>query len=146
MAVPFQVTFDCADPDAMAGFWSVAIDYRLPPPPEGFDSWEAFLTSMGTPESEWNDRSAIEDPEGNGPRVFFQRVPEPKTSKNRVHLDVNAGGPGGTDKDERRSNVDAKVAQLTAAGARVVRTHEEEAWGERWVVLQDPEGNEFCVQ
>lgn len=146
MAVAFQVTFDCADPDAMAGFWSTALDYRLPAPPQGFDTWEAFLESMGTPESEWNSRSAIEDPDGSGPRIFFQRVPEPKTSKNRVHLDVNAGGGHATEADERRRNVDAKVEELTAAGATVVRTHDEAAWDERWVVMQDPEGNEFCVQ
>jgi hypothetical protein len=88
--------------------------------------------------------SAIVDPDGNGPRLLFQRVPEPKTAKNRMHLDVNAGGGRGTPDDERRSRVDAKVAQLAAAGGTVVRDVDED--GERWVVMQDPEGNELCVQ
>jgi Glyoxalase-like domain len=146
VATEFQVTFDCADPGAMAGFWSKALGYRVPDPPDGFGTWEAFLRSIDVPESELNARSAIEDPEGTRPRIFFQRVPEPKTSKNRVHLDLNAGGGHGIGPDERRQNVDAKVQALTALGATVLRTHEEGLFDERWVVMHDLEGNEFCVQ
>lgn len=85
--------------------------------------------------------SAIVDPDGKGPRIYFQRVPE-KQVKNRVHLDVNAGGNRDVPEAERRERVDAKVAQLVAQGATVVRDAEEH--GER--VMRDPEGNEFCVQ
>jgi hypothetical protein len=98
------------------------------------------------PESEWNSASAVSDPDGNGPRLFFQRVPETKQVKNRVHLDLNAGGPRGTPPEERRSNVDAEVERLVGEGATVVRPGEVGRFGEYWAVLQDPEGNEFCVQ
>jgi glyoxalase superfamily protein len=149
MATPIQVVFDCANPARIAEFWATALGYTVQPPPEGFPSWEKFLASMGVPESEWNSRSAVVDPDGAGPRIFFQRVPEPKTVKNRVHLDVNAGADATG--DERRRRVDAEVERLTAAGATTVAATEdwvteEPALAEYWVVMQDPEGNEFCVQ
>lgn len=143
MATPVQVTFDCADPDLLGRFWAEALGYKQDDPPPGFESWPAFLTAQGIPEEHWNDRNAIVDPEGKGPRIFFQRVPEPKSIKNRVHLDVNVGGPRGTP-DERRARVDAAVERLIQAGATLVRTVEE--LHERFVVMRDPEGNEFCVQ
>ena len=134
MATGVQVTFDCADPGRLAEFWAEALGYVLQPPPEGHDSWPAFLTAIGVPESEWNTRSAVVDPDGRGPRLFFQRVPEPKAVKNRVHLDVNVGKDG----------VDAAVERLVAKGA--TRVEEVGQLGERWVVMADPEGNEFCLQ
>ncbi len=144
MATPVQIVIDCADPARLAGFWSIALGYVVQPPPDGFVSWEAFLAEMGIPESEWNSAAAVVDPEGGGPRVFFQRVPEPKSVKNRVHLDLNVGGGYGTPVDERRARVDAEVARLEGVGATVVGPMEQR--GEYWVVLRDPEGNEFCAQ
>lgn len=84
MAIPIQVVFDCADPARIASFWAGALGYVIQPPPEGFSSWEGFLTSIGVSEDRFNDRSAIVDPDGVGPRIFFQRVPEGKSVKNRV--------------------------------------------------------------
>ena len=144
MSTRIQVVFDCADPDRLARFWAAALGYVVQPPPAGYDSWEAFLAEMGVPESQWRSRSAIVDPEGAGPRIFFQQVPESKTVKNRVHLDVNASGPPGTPEAERRTRVAETVGRLVEAGASV--QHEFNEPGEHWVVLQDPEGNEFCVQ
>ena len=144
MAIPIQVTFDCADPDRLAHFWADLLGYELDAPPEGYDSWEAWLTEQGVPESEWNSASAVSDPDRGGPRIFFQRVPEQKQQKNRVHLDVNAGGPRGTPADERRARVDAAVERAVAIGATKVRLVEER--GERHYVMLDPEGNEFCLQ
>ena len=144
MATTFQVTFDCSDPDALAHFWAALLGYELDAPPPGFDSWEAWLREMGIPESEWNSASAVSDPDGQGPRLFFQRVPEQKELKNRVHLDVNAGGPRGTPEDERRAAVDAAVERAIGLGATKVRLVEER--GERHYVMQDPENNEFCLQ
>ena len=86
-----QVTFDCADPRSLSEFWCEVLGYVIPPPPPGFDSWDAFRETL--PEHLRNSASACEDPEGNGPRLFFQRVPEGKSVKNRVHLDVRAA-PG----------------------------------------------------
>jgi hypothetical protein len=144
MATEIQVVIDCADPGALSRFWATALGYILQPPPEGHASWEEFLERSGVPKSEWNSASAVVDPDGAGPRLYFQRVPEPKTVKNRVHLDLNVGGGRGTPEEERRPRVDAEVQRLTGAGATVVRDAEER--GERWVVMRDPEGNEFCVQ
>ncbi len=144
MAVSIQVTFDCADPDRLASFWAGALGYQKQAPPEGFASWEDWLRAHHVPEDQWNSASAIVDPDGQGPRIFFQRVPEPKTVKNRVHLDVNVGGGAGSAPQERRQRVDAAVERLVAAGGTRVRAVEER--GEYWVVMQDPEGNEFCLQ
>jgi hypothetical protein len=144
MVVPIQVTFDCADPDRLAHFWADLLGYQLDPPPEGYDSWEAWLIEQGIPASEWNSASAVSDPEERGPRIFFQRVPEPKELKNRVHLDVNVGGSRGTPDEERRAAVDAAVERAIALGARKVRFVEER--GGRHYVMSDIEDNEFCLQ
>jgi len=144
MSLPIQVTFDCADPDRLAHFWADVLGYELDPPPPGYDSWEAWLRDQGIPESDWNMASAISDPEGRGPRIFLQRVPEPKQTKNRVHLDVNAGGPRGTPDEGRRAALDAAVERAIGLGATKVRLVEEH--GGRHYVMQDPEGNEFCLQ
>jgi catechol 2,3-dioxygenase-like lactoylglutathione lyase family enzyme len=145
MATPFQVVMDCADPAALAAFWADALGYVVQPPPEGYETWDAFLDQMGVPEADRNKASAIVDPDGVGARVFFQRVPEAKVVKNRVHLDVNAGGPPGTEEQARLAAIDAAVDRLIGAGASIVERRTGD-FGERFVVMQDPEGNEFCVQ
>jgi Glyoxalase-like domain len=144
MAVPVQVVFDAHDPDRVARFWAELLGYELEPPPPGFDSWEAWLTDQGIPESDWNMASAIVDPEGRGPRIFLQRVPEEKQVKNRVHLDVNVGGPRGTPPEERQANVDTALQRAIGLGATKVRLVQER--GERYYVMLDVEGNEFCLQ
>ena len=143
MGVPFQVTFDAGDPVALARFWAVALEYVEQPPPPGFDTWDAFLDEMGVPAELRGTRAALVDPAGEGPRVFFQQVPEGKTAKNRVHLDVSISGGPGTDEATRRSRIEQHAARLAAAGAAGVARVEE--FGEFWIVMQDPEGNEFCV-
>jgi hypothetical protein len=145
MATSIQVVFDCGDPVRLARFWSEALRYTLQDPPQGFESWEAWLADQGVPEADWNAASAVVDPDGVGPRIYFQRVPEPKTVKNRVHLDLNVGGGHAAGLDENRRLVDAEVDRLTGLGASVFRPGSVER-GEYWVVMQDPEGNEFCVQ
>jgi hypothetical protein len=144
MATSIQLVFDCADPDRMAGFWSQALGYVLQPPPPGFDTWDALLDSIGVPEAQRHDASAIVDPDGIRPRIYFQRVPEPKVAKNRLHIDVNASG-GGHDPAEKRALVDTAVARLKMFGATDERGPMER-YGESWVRMNDPEGNEFCVQ
>ncbi len=144
MATGVQVVFDCADPRRLAIFWASALGYSRQPPPEGFDSWERWAEEQKIPEDEWGSMDAVVDPAGTGPRLFFHRVPEPKTTKNRVHLDVNVGGGMGTPLEERRVRVDAEADRLTGEGATVLRPLEER--GEYFVVMADPEGNEFCLQ
>jgi catechol 2,3-dioxygenase-like lactoylglutathione lyase family enzyme len=144
VATRVQVVVDCADPAKLAEFWAAALGYRIPDPPGDFATWPDFLRAQGVPESEFNSASAVEDPDGVGPRIFFQQVPEPKAGKNRVHLDVDAGGGRGTPEEERAKRVDEAVEALIAVGA--TRVEERSKMGERWVVMRDPEGNEFCVQ
>jgi hypothetical protein len=144
VATPVQVVFDCADPERLSQFWAATLGYKLDDPPEGYASWPDWLTAQGVPEDQWNSASACSDPEGRGPRIYFQRVPEPKTVKNRVHLDVNAGGPKGTPPEERRRRVDAEVERLLGLGASRVGVLEQ--YGEYCVNMRDVEGNEFDVQ
>ncbi len=138
----FQVTFDAADPAALAEFWAAALGYVPQPPPEGFDTWEDFARAVGIPEEEWDDIAAIVNPDGGAARLLFLRVPEPKTAKNRMHLDIDVSDRGSSPA-ERRSAVDAEVARLVALGATRIADFDE-AKGV-WTVMQDPEGNEFCV-
>ena len=145
MATGIQVTFDCADPARLAAFWAEALHYRLPAPPDGHASWDDWARAGGIAEEHWNEVSAAEDPDGRGPRLFFQRVPESKVVKNRVHLDLNVGGGHATPLDERRRRVIDEVARLRALGATNARGPMD-ADGEYWVRMNDPEGNEFCVQ
>lgn len=143
MPVPFQVTFDCADVDAQANFWAAALGYQLQPPPEGFTSWEAWAQDVGM-EHMLGQMSAVVDPEGAAPRILFQRAPEGKTVKNRLHLDLNLSGGWSVSLEERKQQVHAATNRLTALGATQLRAVEEDQ--EYQIVMNDPEGNEFCVQ
>ena len=143
MAVTIQVTFDAADPPALAAFWGETLGYVEQDPPDGFDSWEAWAEVNGLPREDWDGRAARVDPDGVGPRLYFQRVPEPKTAKNRVHLDLDVSGGRGTPIEDRRRRVADAVERAVAAGATRVKDYDEA--GQHWVVLQDPEGNEFCL-
>jgi hypothetical protein len=96
---------------------------------------------MGVPEDQWTSRSAVVDPDGRGPRIYFQRVPEGKTAKNRLHLDVRAAP--GLAGEERVQRMTQEVQRLVGLGAEQVRVVDQ--MGEHWIVMRDPEGNEFCV-
>ncbi|WP_406447322.1 VOC family protein [Streptomyces sp. NBC_00876] len=143
MAKEFQVTYDCADPGAQAAFWAQALGYLVQPPPEGFPDWTSALTARGVPPEHHNNRSAITDPDGRGPRVFFQRVPEGKTAKNRVHLDVRAA-PGLTG-DERMAILEEEATRLGVLGAKRLYRLDPDGVDEGIIVMTDPEGNEFCL-
>ena len=111
-----SVTIDCQDPYRLAVWWCAA--FGVPPCPDDHP---------GDPEG-------LCVPVQGQPRLLFERVPEPKAGKNRVHLDLHAGPEG-----------DGEIARLTGLGARLVADHREPG-GTGWVVLADPEGNEFCVE
>ncbi|MEK6851829.1 MAG: VOC family protein [Candidatus Thermoplasmatota archaeon] len=98
---------------------------------------------IGVPEEEWNDGSAVVDPEGKGPRIYFQRMDTPKPGKNRLHLDLNASGGRKVPLEERRRRIDADVERLLGLGATKQGAYEEGDW--YWVTMLDPEGNEFDV-
>jgi Glyoxalase-like domain len=141
MATKIQITADCADPAVMMAFWGAALGYVAEPPPPGYASWTDYATALDIPRSQW--RGSVVDPAGIGPRLFFQTVPEPKTVKNRWHLDVEVSDRTGP-MDERHAAIAAKVAELVRLGATEVATIDED--GSTFTVLLDPEGHEFCVQ
>ncbi len=145
MTKEVQITFDCADPAGLAAFWAEVLGYRVQPPPDGFDSWGAALEALGVPRDQWNSRSAILPMEDPHSRVFFQRVPEGKTVKNRLHLDVRvAPGLAG---NERMSALETEASRLEALGAtRAYRVEPDRATMESgFITMHDPEGNEFCL-
>jgi len=143
MATSVQIVFDCADPGRQAAFWVEALHYELPKPPPPHATWDDWARAEGIPEERWN--GAVEDSAGVGPRLFFQKVPEAKAAKNRVHLDLNVSGGHRVPIEERRRRIGAEVARLKALGATDERGAIEQR-GEYWVRMNDPEGNEFCVQ
>ena len=134
MANGFQVTFDAASPRSLGSFWCQVLGYIEQPPPPGFDNWEDALDAFGIDRSDPDRAFAIVDPAGVGPRVFFLKVQEGKTAKNRVHLDVHVGA----------DVMHARAEELTRLGARIVAEFDVPAG--HWITLLDPEGNEFCIQ
>jgi predicted enzyme related to lactoylglutathione lyase len=126
VATFWTLGYDAVDPQRIAAFWALALGYVKEP---GLDE---------------PDNASIIDPDGRGPAIGFLQVPEGKSAKNRVHIDVRVAGPSPLDMAERARLIRQKVPELVAAGATVVR---EEWYGDvlGHVVMQDPEGNEFCV-
>ncbi|MFG2624368.1 VOC family protein [Streptomyces sp. NPDC048473] len=149
MTLDWKLVIDSADPHAQAAFWAEALGYLVE---DNSALIERLLGCGAVPEAAtvlvggrraFRDLVAVRHPDdpyekesgtGLGRRLLFQRVPEPKTAKNRLHLDVHAG-------PERREE---EVTRLEGLGATVLRRVEEP--GGTWTVLVDPEGNEFCVQ
>ncbi len=136
-----QVTFDCAQPRRVARFCCEVLGYVPAPPPEGFATWDDAEASL--PAAERDAWSACSDPTGAGPRLYFQRVPEGKVVKNRVHLDVRAGT--GLVGAEGLAALEAERDRLVALGATCVRVMVADEENESCIVMQDVEGNEFCL-
>ncbi|MCX4782231.1 VOC family protein [Streptomyces sp. NBC_01264] len=127
MAKEFQVTYDCADPGAQAEFWAQALGYRVQPTEESGDDW-----------------AAISDPDGKGPRLYFQRVPEARAeTKNRLHLDVRSAP--GLKGDARMAVLEVDAARLEALGAKRLYRLESDEVNEGIIVMTDPEENIFCL-
>lgn len=142
MARTFTVTFDAGDPKALGDFWQLALDYVREPPPDGYATWDEQLHAWNLPPEHWNDANASVDPTGTGPRLFFQKVPEGKTVKNRIHLDVHVGNRGPSEaKDIEAMHAHAK--RLVEAGAAFIGEFHDPT-GNR-LLMHDPGGNEFCI-
>ncbi|GAA0377438.1 VOC family protein [Microbispora corallina] len=120
-----DIVIDCGHPASLARFWAAALDgYQVAP----YDDAELErLRAAGIDDPEDDPTVLVEAGPGVTPRIWFQRVPEGKTGKNRVHIDVAC------------DDLHAEIARLTALGARELGTYDH------WVTLADPEGNEFCV-
>ena len=135
MTANWHLTVDCADTSRLVSFWCEALGYVPEPAPDGWDSWLDYWRAAGLPEEERegaeDGSGAIVDPEGVRPRIWFQEVPEPKSVKNRLHLDL------------RPDDQAAEVRRLESLGAQRVSVGQGDEV--TWVVLADPEGNEFCV-
>ncbi len=144
MAIGLQIVFDCQDPARLSRFYLEALHYKLQDPPKGFGSWHEALKSWGVPEAEWNSASAIVDPDGKGPRIYFQQMDTPKLTKNRLHIDMNASGGSQVPIMERKGQIRIEVERLLRLGA--TRQREREEGNDYCMVMLDPEGNEFCVQ
>jgi hypothetical protein len=134
-----QVTFDAADPHSLAAFWANALGIEVEDHSEFVDQLVADGRMPAADRiilngrSAFRDVSACRDLQGVEPRFFFQKVPESKIAKNRVHIDIHA-------EPDRKAN---EVARLTALGAELISTHHDR--GPLTYVMRDPEGNEFCV-
>ena len=137
----FSLTMDAADPTALGAFWAAALGYVREDPPAPFSTWEETLIAWEVPTERWNDFNAVVDPEGIGPRIFIQKVPEPKTAKNRLHLDVQVSESA---ESKDRPAMQAKADELVTLGATRVKVFDDPDEG-HWIVMQDPEGNEFCI-
>ncbi|WP_405484367.1 VOC family protein [Streptomyces sp. NBC_00009] len=120
---------------------SWGVGYVVSPPPKGFDTWDDFDRSR--PPEDQGSWFACSDPSGVGPRLFFQRVPEGKVVKNRVHLDVRVGT--GLVGEERLATLEAECARLVALGAVCVQVLRADEDNESCISMQDIEGNEFCL-
>lgn len=140
----WTITIDCHDAQVLLRFWKEALGYVESPPPEGFGSWEEWLRHFEVPEEEWGDGGGLTDPEGRLPDISFLKVPEGKTVKNRIHLDLRVSGGRHVDQEVRRTRIMAHVDRLVAAGATVLREDVFDGHLDH-VVMADPEGNELCV-
>ena len=145
--VHFQLVIDCSDPDRLARFWAQALRYELEPAPAGFESWDEYYRDLGVDEEDLDiGEDSIVDPQRHGPRIWFQRVPEGKTVKNRLHLDVSVtGGDRSIPIETRKARVDAEAQRLVDLGATLIRDLSEPGLDHYAVAMNDPEGNVFDI-
>ena len=147
MTVVFwQLAIDATDPARLARFWAQALGYRATPPDQPSTTWNSHYRTRLGGAVEFEDR--IFDPAGQGPPLWFQKVPEPKAGKNRLHLDLYpTGRDDSLSLEQRVAIVEARVAELVSIGADVHRRtkSDEPTDSYYYVVMHDPEGNEFCV-
>ena len=130
MTAKFQLVIDCADPEPLARFWVAALGYEFEPPPDGYDNWDDYWRAVGVSEDELGvGLDCIVDPAGRGPRIWFQVVPEKKTLKNRLHLDITSAAgeqirsrPGAGSSTPRRSDWKRSAPPWPGSSARTGAT------------------------
>jgi hypothetical protein len=147
MAARFQLVIDCRDPEPLARFWAAALEYELEPPPEGFPTWDDYWRDVGVPEEELGmGQDCIVDPDGSGPRIWFQVVPDRTfQSQPSMHIDIRASG-GRTEPIEiRKQRVDAEARRLADLGATISGPLANEGLDHYAVGMRDPEGNAFDI-
>jgi len=138
-ATTIQIAIDCADPHPLCAFWAAVVGYEVEDNEELIRQVLAagHATQDDVEEFDgrlvWRIAGACRDPQGQGPRLLFQQVPEPKTVKDRIHLDLHIG-------EEQR---ETEVERILGLGA--TKLWDGQQGPQAWVTLADPEGNEFCV-
>jgi hypothetical protein len=143
MPVRYQLVIDCVDPEPLARFWAAALGYEPAPAPAGFSTWDDYYRHIGLPEEYLGlGVDKISDPQGHGPLIWFQVVSEPKTVKNRLHLDIHASGERTDPLETRKRRVDAEASRLASLGATIFGPLSEDGFA---VGMKDPEGNEFDI-
>jgi hypothetical protein len=146
MAARFQLVIDCREPEPLAIFWAAALGYEFEPPPEGFANWDDYWRDVGVGDEDLGiGQDSIVDPDGSGPPIWFQVVPEQKAVKNRLHLDISVSGGRAFPLETRRQRVDAEAERLAGLGASYVRALSEDGLDHYAIAMQDPEGNEFDI-
>ncbi|WP_159612705.1 VOC family protein [Glutamicibacter sp. JC586] len=150
MNTSWQLVVDCADPQLMVEFWSQALHYAPEPPPASHQTWRAYWQEMGVPEEELPPGAgdlaeSLVDPQERGPRWWFQQVPESKSIKNRLHVDLLVGGGRGVPFEQRKQRVRQEAKRLVSLGAVIRHEMNSPEMDHFAVCLADPEGNEFDV-
>ncbi|GAA2980690.1 putative enzyme related to lactoylglutathione lyase [Microbacterium terrae] len=136
-----NIVFYADDPPALARFWGAVFGY----PEQTWDEpLKGQLLAAGLTQADLDARGLAEDPEGVGPRFFFHHADGAKDERNRLHLDISAT-PG---REPTHDELEAEKDRLVALGASVVRLVDQSwgPWPEHYYQMQDPEGNEFCLQ
>ena len=146
MAAKYQLVIDCADADVMVRFWAAALGYVPEPPPEGFGTWDDWRRDIGLPDEELGGGAdSIIDPDGRGPRIWFHLVPDVKSVKNRLHLDIYVSGGRSLPMETRKQRVEAEAQRLCELGATRTMALTAEGLDHYAVGMRDPEGNEFDI-
>jgi hypothetical protein len=139
----FEVTFDAKNSKALAAFWMEALGYEPMGPPKGYETWEAWRIAMELSEEEMDEGASIAAPDGSR-YITFLNVPEPKTAKNRLHMDLDVLPDRKASVLEQKTIMDAEVERLVKLGATKLY---DALVGEHYrVTMADPEGNEFCLR
>lgn len=146
----WQLVIDCTDPRTMVEFWSQAMHYIPEPPPTPHTTWREYWQAMGVPDNELppgvgDVPESLIDPQGRGPRWWFQQVPESKSIKNRLHVDLLVGGGRSIPFEKRKITVNSEAERLVALGATIRSVMDLPEMDHFAVCMADPEGNEFDV-
>ena len=148
MAPTVSLTVDCRDAAVMVAFWQPLLGYHVAHPPHPFATWRDWYLDIGVPAEEivgdGADRLAPPH-EAHGVNIWFQQVPEPKSGKNRLHLDLHVSGGPSVERNERRRVIEVAVADVEARGGTFLRWNQDDAADHVGAVMADPEGNEFCI-
>lgn len=142
-AFDLHIVFDCASPDLVARFWMAALGgYDFPMPvPDGFTTWDEWADAQGIPVDQRPTGRTLVDKDRDRPDIFFLQVPEAKAGKNRLHLDIKVAP--GLSGPARQTKITAEAQRLTALGATTLQAIDEPDGFH--LIMQDPEGNEFCI-